>query len=917
MAINQRIVKIIFNYLYNKKIFGFLISCFAIIAFGTWLYLSSAIKKNINFRLENELENVASTVSDNLNSYAGTLAYVQAYFRTEGVPNPNQFRKLAESIEVQRINYGLQGIGYIEIVSKNELHSFLTKNKDRPFFHPNFLKTENEQYAPITMVEPMNWRRSQLLGYNLFADKTAGPSIREVIKNSGIAMTPVIHSDLRGDPDPQDSVMLLSPFYDRIEIPSTQEARAKYAKGVIFIPVRLRDFFERTFGKPNSNDERINYTIEVINPESKAATLAYKRIDAPDEPNAIYKSRIIDVYGQQWKISVTPFPPFFNFGDLYLANTVAFASIIFIALLLSVFKQTQNLLEQEKKSKDAMKETVRLSRAQTAQLKRLNDINKATALELDLKNLIEDFFQASLQISHSSNAFLYCSSTTDHPEIVDFHAAIGFSKTELPKDYLTLSQLSTIFPQSLITKHEDMKKERFSKFLSGPDDFKDWIFITIPSREFKQCGLLFLGRKNKELYSENDLEIIESMVTQLGIGIDNSRLFKKVEDSNKVKTAFLANMSHEIRTPLNAITGYSEILGNTVEPRAKNFLLESIKKNSLQLTSIIDNILDISKVEFGRIYINKTRISLLSIIQEIQWVMEMRAKAKGISFAVEGINELPVIIETDESRVKQILINLIGNAIKFTDKGSVRLEVKCQRSADGTDSQLICTVIDTGIGIAKREQPGLFQSFSQADISSTRRFGGVGLGLVLSKRLAQQFGGDVNLLDSELTKGSIFELVIPCGDLNSVEWKMNLLKPIQHTVETVTNQSRKNLADKKILIVEDSEDNQAIFKYFLKSAGAISDVIDNGEDAVHLVDHSLYDFILMDIQLPKMDGREATRRIRAKGYTKPIIALTAHSSPEEKNNCLTAGCVALITKPVTQETLIKQILIILEENGHA
>ncbi|MBC7419693.1 MAG: response regulator [Bdellovibrio sp.] len=912
---NQKVVNNIFNYLYSKKIFSILITGFAIIGFGSWIYLSSAIDANINYRLEKELTLVTSNISNNLNNYAGTLAYVQAYFRTEGTPNQYQFRKLSESIEIQRVNHGLQGIGYISIVKKNHLSSFINAHKRRPFFRTDWLKPGREIYAPVTMIEPMNWRRTQMLGYDFMLTTEREKVVLDAIKSASISMTPILQPIVKNDPDPQTSIMLVSPVYTQLQTPATPEDRLKNAKGLVYIPVRTGDFLERIFGKPNKNEERINFTIEVIDPKLQTATLAYQRFDIPLKTGSISKSRVIDLYGQKWKISVTPFPLFFNFGDLYLVNTVAAASIIFIILLFSIFNQTQNLLAHEKKSKDVMLEAVRQSLAQTAQLKRLNEINKHTALELDLKNLIEDFFQASLQISHSSHAFLYCSSTPDNPEVVDFHASLNFGKKELVQDSLTLTQLNSLLEKNLLKKSEEGNLQNFSKFIYGPDHFTDWIFVTIPSREFRQCGLLFLARAKGEKYSENDLEIMESMVSQVGIGIDNSRLFKKVEDSNRVKTAFLSNMSHEIRTPLNAITGFSEILCKTVEPAEKNSLMESIKKNTSQLTSIIDNILDISKVEFGRIYINKENISLLSIVEEIKWVMEMRAKAKGITFHIEGLGKLPAFVETDESRVKQILINLIGNAIKFTETGSVKLQIKCEPlSLRSKDYQLLFIVIDTGIGISALAQQGLFQSFSQADISSTRRFGGVGLGLALSKRLAQQFGGDVSLINSRLENGSIFQFKIPAGKAKDMQWKNNLFENIQNPAEHSLHKTEATLKNKNVLIIEDSEDNQEIFKYFLKAAGATSDIIDNGEDAVQQANHDNYDLILMDIQLPKMDGMEATRRIRAKGYKKPIIALTAHSSPEEKANCLKAGCVDLITKPVTQETLIKQILFILEEN---
>ena len=467
----------------------------------------------------------------------------------------------------------------------------------------------------------------------------------------------------------------------------------------------------------------------------------------------------------------------------------------------------------------------------------------------------------------------------------------------------------------MILKNEKEADAAFSRLLNIPDHFSDWVIVSIPSRELKRCGLLFLGRSSKKTFTDIDIELIESLISQFGIRLDNLRLFKKVEDSNKMKTAFLSNMSHEIRTPLNAITGFSEILETANTSEEKHTLIEGIKKNTLQLTSIIDNILDISKIEFGRIFIHKKVISLSVLIKSIQGDMEMRAKAKGLQFDVTSIGSIPSTIETDESRVKQILINLIGNAIKFTEKGGVKLQVTCD-STIKNEPHLIFNIIDTGIGISFKSQAELFQSFSQIEASHTRRFGGIGLGLALSRRLAQQFGGDVTLTQSEPGKGSTFTLNIPCGNLAGTKWIRHLYEDLEVVDSPKNKKDSVQLKNKKVLIVEDSVDNQEIFQFFLNSVGAKTEVIDNGEDAVKKAENNPYDLILMDIQLPKMDGLEATRRIRSKGFTKPIIALTAHASAEEKINCLQAGCIDLITKPVTQVTLIKRIQTIIEENNY-
>lgn len=387
-----------------------------------------------------------------------------------------------------------------------------------------------------------------------------------------------------------------------------------------------------------------------------------------------------------------------------------------------------------------------------------------------------------------------------------------------------------------------------------------------------------------------------------------------LEDSNRMKSAFLANMSHEIRTPLNAITGYSEILSRTENLHERRTLIENIHKNSSHLTGIIDNILDISNIEFGKVSISTHFTSVRSLFEEVLVTMKNRAETKGIKFIIHMKSPLPEFIQAAESRVKQIMTNLLGNAVKFTDKGTVTTVLDYELSPEGLPFLLI-TVKDTGIGISKNEQIDLFQFFSQVDASRTRRFGGIGLGLAISKRMAQQFGGDVILVESKPGRGSTFQLKIPCGDISDVTLKQDMFSQIEQAKSQYELLRYYNLTGQKILIVEDSIDNQDIFVFFLTSVGAITDVVDNGISAIRKARENEYDLILMDIQLPKMDGLEATRRLRIEGFTNPIIALTAHASTQEKLSSLEAGCIGLITKPVSQDTLVQQILMILNDSG--
>lgn len=911
-------LKNLFHYLYQKKLFSLLIFGFIFTAIVSWTYLNTAINKNIDFRLEHELNTIVNAVNSNIFNHANTIGYVQAYFKTEGMPSQATFRRLAESIEIQQVNHGIQGLGYISIVKKEDLQSYIKEYKNKPFFNLERLQPGREIYAPITMIEPMSRLRSTRLGYDMLQEESRREAILQAIQSS----TPTISKPLTRVPGseqaPQASLILLMPFYKTIETPLTPEERMKQIRGVIYIPMRMRKFFEATLGPPELTNERVNFKISYLNDKDKTESILYQRFEGTtpqQEDRKLARTRTIDVYGHKWKVTVAPFPSFFYFGDRYLVGTVAFCFILFISLLVSLFKQTQNLLTHEKKTKELMEATIRQGHEQTKKLKILNEVTGQANLDLDITHNADDFFSASLPLSHSSHALLFLTMSFERPEVFSFYRAKGFVPSEIQSQSLSLDLVSQLLHKSMLFKNEKGAEKIFSHLINTTDIFSDWVIVTLPSRELRRCGLLFLGRTNGKTFTDNDIELIEGLVSQFGIRLDNLRLFKKVEDANKVKTAFLSNMSHEIRTPLNAINGFSEILEKATTTEEKSNLIEGIRKNTSQLTNIIDNILEISKIEFGRIFINKKSVSISALAKSIQDDMAMRAVAKGLKFEVVSIGPIPSVIETDESRVRQILLNLIGNAIKFTEEGAVKLQVSCDISRT-TESFLNFSVSDTGIGISAKSQSELFQSFSQLEASHTRRFGGIGLGLALSRRLAQQFGGDVTLVRSALDEGSTFNLRIPCGSLIGVKWIHRLYDDLSVANPNTKSNPPLDLKDKKVLIVEDSEDNQEIFQFFLSSAGAKTEVIDNGEDAVKKAQTNPYDLILMDIQLPKMDGLEATRRIRSSGFTNPIIALTAHASAEEKINCLKAGCIDLITKPVTQVTLIKRIQTIIEEQNY-
>lgn len=370
------------------------------------------------------------------------------------------------------------------------------------------------------------------------------------------------------------------------------------------------------------------------------------------------------------------------------------------------------------------------------------------------------------------------------------------------------------------------------------------------------------------------------------------------EEANRLKSAFLANMSHEIRTPLGAILGFTELLRQSkLDHKEADQYLEIIDRSGKALTKIIDDILDLSKVEAGRLRVEPTSVNLKFLIEEVISLLNIEANKRGLSIALQNIPVSLYRIHSDPIRLRQILINLIGNAVKFTEKGSI--VVNCDY-VDAAQKSFKVSITDSGEGIDPEMQSLLFQPFQQIDDSRTRRFGGSGLGLALSKRLAQALQGDIVLERSALKQGSTFSIILPVIEA----------KPISEVnAPVMTSAATLNLDFNgiRVLVVDDARDNRTLVVHLLTKRGAIVEEVENGKDAVEKALNGDFDIILMDIQMPVMDGFEAIETLRAKNYQGPIIALTAHAMAEDRVRSLKAGANAHHVKPLQIPELMQAI----------
>lgn len=402
------------------------------------------------------------------------------------------------------------------------------------------------------------------------------------------------------------------------------------------------------------------------------------------------------------------------------------------------------------------------------------------------------------------------------------------------------------------------------------------------------------GKAGGVLVSFDDVTLLEKQELEL------IRSKEEAEIANQTKSDFLANMSHEIRTPMNAIIGFTEVLRRGYGSGEKNIhYLETIAKNSKHLLELINDILDLSKVESGQIEVESIPSKVHHVISDIVDVLNLTAQKKAVLLIYDPQQPIPEEVLTDPGRIRQILTNLIGNAIKFTQQGKVTVRTHWQNNTLRVD------VVDTGIGMSETQLANVFDPFVQADSSITRRFGGTGLGLTISKRYANALGGDIRV-KSKLGKGSVFSLTIAApavadAAMIAVEDQRANRKPM------VTLNETWRFSGANIMVVDDSEENRDLIELLLQSHGLNVSKFENAVDAIESAIKQPPDVILMDVQMPVMDGYTAVAQLRKQGVTLPIFALTAHAMKGIEEKCKNAGFSGYIGKPINIEDLLSTL----------
>ncbi len=738
--------------------------------------------------------------------------------------------------------------------------------------------SRREDYFPIRFVEPANGNVAPL-GFDLAANPACLEAMHLACDTGQFAATSkiLLPRELGG----QIGVRLFLPVYRKNVALDTVADRRKNLEGFIVGVLRLKGIVDQSataltpMGTDTSlfdvSDTGREHLLYYHPSRLYARDTAPNRVETAPPQFGLIFAEPLDVGGRRWTVVSTARPQFIAARMTWYPWGAAAAGLLMTGLLVAYLAEMASRVVFERKAAEALRASERRHR------------------------LFAENVSDIIWTSDFSGKFTYVSPSVEN--------TLGFTI----EDYLTLTPPEIMTPASFTLANEELQKyaDAVGTSLHLEPGFLE-VEMLRKDGSTVWCEVSYSG-----MYDESG-----KMIAIQGVARDITarrqmeqelrQAKETAESATRAKSQFLARMSHEIRTPMTAILGYTDLMmGQATNASSRNNYLAVIHRNGEHLLGLINDILDLSKIEAGKFTLDPRQCSLVSLLADVASVVRPRAEQHGISLSVEYETKLPETIVTDAARLRQALINLTSNAVKFTQQGSVRIVTSLLPNWQGQPAVRV-QVIDTGIGIREELLPKLFEPFAQGDESVFRQFGGTGLGLGISRHIVTMLGGEL-AATSVWGKGSNFNLTVPTGDLDGVHMLENPAEAEHENTAHSEKQSSKALEGLHVLLAEDGYDNRELIRTVLCAAGAIVETVENGQDAVAKAEAEPFDAVLMDMNMPVMDGYEATRALRGRGYERPILALTANAMASDETQCLAAGCNRHLTKPIDRVWLIRTI----------
>ncbi|MXO64148.1 CHASE domain-containing protein [Altericroceibacterium endophyticum] len=794
-----------------------------------------------------------------LDTYDQVLEGAAAHFAVSDEVDMQEWQAYVARLDLDNTLPGLHGLGYFQRVEDADLAAFeeQVRQKGIPDFkvHP---KVERDEHYVITYLSPLE-RNKEAVGLDLaFNEGRRRAILRSRISGDTSLTSRII---LAQDSARGNGFLLLRPILP----PSL---RYQDSTRWVYAPLLAKAFLHRLTPRENMDYELSIYEGSSID----NADLIYASISVDKlEDYAFEQTRQITIAGQHWTLRWRSLPGF-EYRIVSNQPLVILVTGLIVTLALAILLFT--LLRREaiirRKVTDA-----------TEELEALAEERRLSAEELNEKNSMLVMTEAMAHVGHwhldlNDNSVFWSEQTY----VIHGRKSRQPPTIEEAFSYYHPDDVAHVQESVEIARSQAKPYGFEARIVQEGGDIR-YIHVTaqVERGQDGQAKSLFgvIGDRTEEIQLRNELLVARD----------------EAEAATVAKSAFLANMSHEIRTPMNGVIGFTELMLSDRLPDIQRKRAQLIAESGRAMMSLLNDILDISKIEAGQMVLTDEAVDLRHKLDACFKLIEPLAAQKGVSLEYEIASDVPTYIQGDGLRLRQIVLNLLGNAVKFTHEGGVKMHVEIDR--DGDEEWLSIAIADSGIGIPQDRLGHIFESFGQADSTTSKKYGGTGLGLAISQNLGQMMGGDISA-KSRVGEGTTFTLRIPLIEA--------AVPQIDEDVQDSGDQI--DTAGKRVLVAEDNDINQELTLSIIERLGLKADIAENGRQAVDMVmqarsDHTPYGGVLMDLQMPEMDGLEATRQLRKSGVTPeelPIIALTANAYPEDIAACLNAGMQHHVTKPV-------------------
>jgi PAS domain S-box-containing protein len=852
---------------------------------------ADAIRRDSQARFDRLSERLMSEAKRRLELYAYGLKGARALFVASQFVSRSEFTAHVATHDMKSEFPGSLGIGFIQRVMREELGEFIAA--ERADAAPDFeVKTSGDalDLYVIKHICPLEPNR-QAWGYDVGSESVRRRAVERSILTGAPTVTARI--SLVQDARPLPGLLYLIPVYKNGISPKTAAERMASLEGLVYSPVILADALSKL-------NEIADRTIEIKIASGEhltEETLLYdSNVGSEFSKGPMFHAEAeLDLGGSRLTVFTSSLPGFEGEIQSWLPLTISFIGSL-LSILIAGVVWALGVSER-----------------------------RAVALANRMTHTLRER-QRQLELSERKSRAVF-DQTFQLIGLLDKHGTmLDVNQTALNLLGVTLETvLGVPFAETPwwtgVAESQEKIREAIGRASAGE-------LVRMECEHLDGNGnILTVDFSMKPVFDEHG-DVI--WLIPEGRDITDRKRFenelvaaKQAADSaNEAKSEFLANMSHEIRTPMTAILGHTDLLMDELPENhlfSKKESIQTIQRNGLHLLGIINDILDLSKIEAGKLIVESVECSPVEVVKETLEMMQVKAQAKGIALSASFETDMPEKTVSDPTRLRQILLNVVGNAIKFTETGSVQIIGRCVAQNPATalnQLQLELDVVDTGVGMTSKEQALLFRPFAQADSSTTRNFGGTGLGLTICKRLAQMLDGDVRIVESKSGVGTRFRTVI---NVVAVEGATRLLAADLNKTQSGTSDQLfapntpklavNALQGCRILFAEDGPDNQRLISFLLRKAGAIVEVVENGQLAVAAAQAALangdpFHVILMDMQMPVMDGYVAARQLRQLDYPGAIVALTAHAMGGESQKCIAAGCDDYATKPIDRNALI-------------